>query len=147
MMPLIEFRCTCAMFRLGESFSPHNLSTNLFFLSQRGGRVVRWSLGKIPVPRRPTNLDNSRARVYCACSRCGWGLFGRVFLWSIISLFFLPLSVSKGRLTPNLSFLPLWQKIEYEILSAAPLLSRSDFNLTNLTHIYHDQGRHLIKSS
>ena len=25
-------------------------------------------LGKLSVPRRPTNLDNSRARAYCACS-------------------------------------------------------------------------------
>ena len=33
-------------------------------------------LGKLPVPGRPTNLDWSRARAYCACSRCGWGLFG-----------------------------------------------------------------------
>ena len=24
-------------------------------------------------------LDKSRARAYCACSRCGWGLFGRFF--------------------------------------------------------------------
>ena len=30
-------------------------------------------LGKLPVPGRPTNLDYSRARAYCACSRCGWG--------------------------------------------------------------------------
>ena len=30
-------------------------------------------LGKLPVPGRPTNLDKSRARAYCACSRCGWG--------------------------------------------------------------------------
>ena len=34
-------------------------------------------LGKLPVPGRPTNLDQNRAaRAYCACSRCGWGLFG-----------------------------------------------------------------------
>ena len=33
-------------------------------------------LGKLPVPVRPTNLDHSRARAYCACSGCGWGLFG-----------------------------------------------------------------------
>ena len=33
-----------------------------------GGAMV---LGKLPVPGRPTNLDNSRARAYCACSRCG----------------------------------------------------------------------------
>ena len=47
-------------------------------------------LGELPVPGRPTNLDESRARAYCACSRCGWGLFGH-FLSSII-FFFLPLS-------------------------------------------------------
>ena len=50
-------------------------------------------LGKLPVPGRPINLDKSRTRANCACSRCGWGLFGHFFLSSIISLFFLgPLS-------------------------------------------------------
>ena len=34
-----------------------------------GGAMV---LGKLSVPRRPTNLDNSRARASCACSRCVW---------------------------------------------------------------------------
>ena len=33
-------------------------------------------LGKLPVPGRPTYLDDSRARAYCACSGCGMGLFG-----------------------------------------------------------------------
>ena len=37
-------------------------------------------LGKLPVPGRPTNLDHSRARAYCACSGCGWGLFGHFSL-------------------------------------------------------------------
>ena len=64
-------------------------------------------LGKLPVSGCPINLDWSRARDYCACSRCGWELFWRFFLSSMISLFFLPLSgkrpdidlnaVSKGR--------------------------------------------------
>ena len=31
-----------------------------------GGAMV---LGKLSVPGRPTNLDNSRERAYCACSR------------------------------------------------------------------------------
>ena len=57
-------------------------------LVQWGGRVV---LGKLPVPGRPTNLDKSRARAYCACSRCGWGCLD-IFLSSVISVFFLPLS-------------------------------------------------------
>ena len=42
-----------------------------------GGAKV---LGKLPVPGRPTNLDYSRARAYCACNRCGWGLFGHFSL-------------------------------------------------------------------
>ena len=48
-------------------------------------------LGKLPMPGRPTNLDHSRARAYCTCSRCGWGLFGHFFLSSIISYYLLPL--------------------------------------------------------
>ena len=35
--------------------------------------------GKLIVPGRLTNLDNSRARAYCACSRRGLGLFGHFF--------------------------------------------------------------------
>ena len=64
-------------------------------------------LDTLPGPGRPTNLDSSRARAYCARSRCGWMLYGLFFLSSIISLFFLPVSgrrpdidcntVSKGR--------------------------------------------------
>ena len=42
-----------------------------------GGAIV---LDKLPVPGRPTILDNSRARAYCACSWCGWGLFGHFSL-------------------------------------------------------------------
>ena len=41
-----------------------------------GGAKV---LGNLPVPGRPTNLDYGRARACCACSRCGWGLFGHFF--------------------------------------------------------------------
>ena len=36
-------------------------------------------LGKLPVPGRPTTLDYSRARAYCACIRCGLGLFGHFY--------------------------------------------------------------------
>ena len=53
-----------------------------------GGAMV---LGKLPVPGRPTNLDRSGARAYCACSRCGLGVVWTFFL-SIIYLLFLPLS-------------------------------------------------------
>ena len=61
-------------------------------------RTEGWSggakvLGKLTVPGRPTNLDYSRAWAYCACSRCGWGLFGHFF--SHLSLL-LSLSLSLG---------------------------------------------------
>ena len=36
-------------------------------------------LDKLPGPGRPTSLDNSRARAYCTCSRCGWELFGHFY--------------------------------------------------------------------
>ena len=36
-------------------------------------------LGKFTVLGRPTSLDDSRARAYCACSRCGWVFFGHFF--------------------------------------------------------------------
>ena len=48
-------------------------------------------LGKFSVPRHPTNLDCSRERACCTCSRCG-GVVWAFFLSSIVSFFFLPLS-------------------------------------------------------
>ena len=36
-------------------------------------------LGKLPEPGRPTNFDDSRARVYGAYSSCRWGLFGHFY--------------------------------------------------------------------
>ena len=55
-----------------------------------GGAKV---LGKLSVPGRPTSLGDSRARAYCACSRCGWGLFGH---FSLIYLFSFSLSLGDG---------------------------------------------------
>ena len=57
-----------------------------------GGAKV---LGKLLVPGRPTNLDNSRARAYCACSSCGWGLFGH-FYSHLSLLFSFSLSLGDG---------------------------------------------------
>ena len=54
----------------------------------RGWSGVSMVLGKLSVPGRATNLDNSMARAYCACSRCGLGLFGHFFLSSVFSLSF-----------------------------------------------------------
>ena len=46
--------------------------SNVSVTNGRGAMV----LGKLPVPGRPANLDYSRARAYCASSRCGWGCLG-----------------------------------------------------------------------
>ena len=48
----------------------------MFILGRSGGAML---LGKLSVPGRPTNLVNSSARAYCACSRCGWEWFGHFF--------------------------------------------------------------------
>ena len=47
-------------------------------------------LNKLTVPAHPTNLDDRKARAYCACSRCGWGLFGHFYSY-LSFLFSLPL--------------------------------------------------------
>ena len=48
------------------------------------------ALGKLSVPGRPIVWIDRRARASCACSRCGWGLFGHfyshLFFLSSISL-------------------------------------------------------------
>ena len=51
-----------------------------------GGAMV---LGKHPVPGRRAYWDKSRARAFCACSRCGWRMFGHFFSVHHFS-FFLP---------------------------------------------------------
>ena len=61
-----------------------------YFCGRSGGVIV---LGKLPAPGRPTNSDYSRARAYCAYSRCGRGLFGHFF--SRLSFLF-PFSLSLG---------------------------------------------------
>ena len=58
-----------------------------------GGRAM--VLDKLPVPGRPTNLDQSRARAYCAYRRCGWGLFGHFFS-HLSCLFSFSLSLGNG---------------------------------------------------
>ena len=53
----------------------------------RGGRVVRWSWVNFQC-RASYNLDDSRAKAYCACSRCGWGcldIFTLLYLFSPLS--------------------------------------------------------------
>ena len=57
-----------------------------------GGEMV---LGKLPVAGHPTNLDYSRAKAYCACSGCRWGLLGHFFS-RLSFLFSFSLSLGDG---------------------------------------------------
>ena len=52
-------------------------------------------LGTLLVPGRPTNLDVSRARAYCACRRCGWGC-SDIFFSRLAFLFSFSLSGKGG---------------------------------------------------
>ena len=52
-------------------------------------------LGELPVSGRLTNLDESRTRAYCACSGCGWELFGHLFS-HLSFLFSFSLSLGDG---------------------------------------------------
>ena len=66
----------------------------------RSADLKGWSgsakvLGKLPVSGRPTTLDDSKARTYCACNRCGWGLFGQFFS-GLSFLFSFSLSLGEG---------------------------------------------------
>ena len=72
-------KCVAAQFYQISHFS-------LNLIASRGWSGGAMVLGKLPVPGRPTNLDYSRTRACCACSRCGWGLFGHFF--SYLSLIF-----------------------------------------------------------
>ena len=70
-----------------EMFFNCHTMTVLGQMSNRGWPGGAMVLGKLSVPGRPISLDDSRARAYCACSRCGWGLFGHFFsrLFSFLS--------------------------------------------------------------
>ena len=74
----VVFRSFSPSFYASLISSESGLSwTTLFIYSHdkvglSGGAMV---LGKLPMPGRPTNLDWSRARASCACSRCGLGCF------------------------------------------------------------------------
>ena len=55
------------------------------------GRVVRWCWVNSSVGAS-YNLDYSRARAYCACSRCGLGLLGHfTLIYPFLSSFSLSL--------------------------------------------------------
>ena len=63
-----------------------------FFFFFGGGGGGGWCdgamvLGKLPVPGLPTDLDNSRARVDCACNRCLLGCLDNFTLVCHFSLF------------------------------------------------------------
>ena len=77
---------------ISRNFSSKTSVTFSQYWGWSGGAKV---LGKLPVPGRPTHLDYSRARAYCACSRCGCGVF-RHFFSHLSLLFSFSLSLGDG---------------------------------------------------
>ena len=74
--------------KLSLNYSQHPHLSGAPFLGYMEWSGGAMELGKLPVPGRPTDLDYSRARAYCACSRCGWGLFGHCFSRLSVLFFF-----------------------------------------------------------
>ena len=74
-------------------------------------------LGKLPVPGRPTISEDSRARDYIACGRCGRGLFRH---FSLVCRFFF-LSTA------------LWETARYYLKYClkGPLSPKQPTNLSN----------------
>ena len=118
---------------------------NTILPTERGWSGGAKVLGKLPVPGRPTNLDYSRTGAYCACSRCGWGLFGHFF--SYLSLLFLSPSlsgrrpdidwntVSKGRKAQNNQPTKIanWKQISLDQREAKQSLRRWNHTWLNLS--------------
>ena len=67
------------LFYLQSVFIIHVNNLTRKFTPSRGWSGGAMVLDKLPVPGRPTSLNDSRARAYCACSRCGWGLVGHFY--------------------------------------------------------------------
>ena len=95
-----------------------------------GGAKV---LGKLSVPGRHTSLADSRARAYCACSRCWWGV-----VWTFFShlsfLFSFSLSLGDGPIkteilshravkpkTTNQPLLGFWNFVNYSWKTSWPV--------------------------
>ena len=53
-------------------------NNNLDYRRAGGGRVVRWCWVNFQC-RGVLQFGLSRARAYCTCSRCGWGVFGHFY--------------------------------------------------------------------
>ena len=90
-MPVPDARHPAGGVHFIADHEKHNQNMSAIFVSLVPGYYCRrgWSgdamvLGKLPVPGRSTDLDYSRARVYCTCSRCGWVFF--FFFLDIYSL-------------------------------------------------------------
>ena len=88
--PFVVQQIYAMIFSKSAGFLCSSCSTKIFtvfpfLMGWSGGAMV---LGTLPVPGGggPTNLECSIARACCACSRCGWGLFGHFCLVCHFSL-------------------------------------------------------------
>ena len=85
-MVLFSFCSLCVGLNIPEI--EYHINIKYLDIPKLGWLGVAMVLGKHPVPGRPTNLDYSRARTNCTCSRCRWGcldIFSLVYHFSPLS--------------------------------------------------------------
>ena len=87
-------------------------------MSRVGGGPVG---AMVPVPGRPTSLDKSRARSYCAGSRCGWGCLD---IFSLVCHF--------SFLSPS-----LWETARLKYCFKGPLSPKQQTNQRRVTRCCH----------
>ena len=93
----LHFLIMCSDLYFFFNFGLHFLSFSVLLIGMVGwcnGPGLTFSTGA------PYNLDDSRARAYCACSRCGWGMFRH---------FYSPLSFPS-------SFPSFWETARYRLI-------------------------------
>ena len=84
-----------------------------------GGRVVRSCWINFQCRVCSTYLDKSRARAYCSCSRCGWGLFGHfslVYHFTFLSPSLWETARYRLKYCPTGPLIPKQQPIVYDIV-------------------------------
>ena len=105
----------------------------LFECERFNNGVVGWcdGAGQTSSAGASYNLDYSRARAYCACSRCGWGVVWTFLLSSILSL-----------LSPS-----LWETARYRLKYClkGPLNPKQPTKFNNLRQELFDKVSHICQ--
>ena len=95
LLHLVETKCKSRLANIHIYSYANLVMCTLDQMVWSGGAMV---LGKSSSAGASYNLDDSRAKAYCACNRCGWGLFGHFFSLSFLFSFSRSLGEARYRL-------------------------------------------------